>query len=337
MFFFGCSFDRTLDFSNCIFHSNIFFQRLEARNFSSLKDSRRILFTNVISESKFELSLNIGQKIHSIEFHNTNKNYLTYCNISISKQFCERFILKNYEVRRDIRFTPHIDDHVNNKDYAKSLPELDFENTKFLDILSFEALDFCGKSNFKGCIFQKAPLFHRSQLHPDTIFPQIASFKQRNAEAEKSYHTLYAEASRLKIREYEGMFYALSKKCNRKNILSRKNWKYIPWRRIPSVCIEWFISFCYDGVSQYGNSYIRPLLYIIFFSVVFFPSVYLYVFPSLNSWGNAIDFSLRQIIPYPLLHQKDFAIIQDINDCKTIDDSSHNELLPIYEFYLISL
>lgn len=281
-----CSFNNKLEFTDVDFNVRTLFHSIYSPKRCS---SNNLIFNDICAKNTFTLTVlnNSILTISNISFINTKKSYLSKCSFEMPKKGCENFSIENYRINNDIEFKTLLD--------SNDLPPMSFSNSAFEGNISLQDFNFTGKTNFTNCKFNKAPLFHRSNLHPDTIFPYKNAFKDRKLDAENAYQTLYTWAAELKKREYEGMFYALTQSCQRKGTPS--------WTKR-------FFSFAYDAISEYGMNYKRPLLFILLLALIIFPSVF-YLKYNLSPL-TAESLSFEQVLPYPILHMENSEIKQII-------------------------
>ena len=163
----------------------------------------------------------------------------------------------------------------------------DFSNTLFARDARFSNRTFADRTNFRGAVFKKAPKFHNSQLHQDTVF-RSARFLDLSSEAEQAYRTLKLamEADRARFEQSE--FFALEQTCRRKRLWEDRRWA------------EWVTSGAYALSARYGQSFLRPIACIFVF-LFLFALIYLLIAQTTISDENpmsvndAVAFAFEQV------------------------------------------
>jgi uncharacterized protein YjbI with pentapeptide repeats len=120
-----------------------------------------------------------------------------------------------------------------------------FRNVQFGNTVSFENRNFITGANFRDAIFSKVPIFHGCDQHQDITFPTRSNFLDSSADSANAYTYLKLSMGKMKRSREEGMFYALEQKCLRKDPDTPRSAKIASW--------------IYEKVSDYGQSFLRPL------------------------------------------------------------------------------
>ena len=121
----------------------------------------------------------------------------------------------------------------------------------------FTNRQFQSTTKFNGCTFAKAPEFHGCTLHQDTQFPGPDSFKDTASEdAAQAYRTLKLAMEAVRSRDEEGMFYALEQKSKRRTGQMDKAASVPSW--------------LYEQTADYGQSFLRPLVFLFLMTIAFF-------------------------------------------------------------------
>jgi uncharacterized protein YjbI with pentapeptide repeats len=148
---------------------------------------------------------------------------------------------------------------------------------------SFQYALFLRRADFTNARFNRTPVFH------DTKLPQASSFDGATFTpiGEKllqneiiALRTLRQIAASYKDQKDEAKFFALEQRYYRKLCLApRLEWK--KWRAWPIrwSFIEWFISWAYDFISEYGSNPKRPLVQLVIFNLaIWFIYQYAFIF-----------------------------------------------------------
>jgi len=133
--------------------------------------------------------------------------------------------------------------------------ELDCQNAAFHGEVKFINRQFLHSSNFQNTQFLKAPKFHNCTLHQDTDFSGT-KFTDFSGKASRAYRTLKLEMEKVRDRKQEARFYALEQK-------SLRHHPDTP------LAVKLF-SKAYEAASDYGQSFLKPLLWLCWFTMVFF-------------------------------------------------------------------
>jgi uncharacterized protein YjbI with pentapeptide repeats len=124
--------------------------------------------------------------------------------------------------------------------------EADFRKAHFKNVVTFEKAKFDGWTTFAGARFEMAPRFHDATLYPETTFVGARYDQADNAATAAAYRTLKNKMEGLRNRTQEGIFYALEQRSELKS--GAGSWD------------KRFLSWCYDVLSDYGNSVLRPIV-----------------------------------------------------------------------------
>ena len=143
---------------------------------------------------------------------------------------------------------------------------------------------FTEPTSFRDVLFTRAPEFHGASLHQGMIFPRGRAFRDTwSVEAANAYRTLKLGMETIRSRDEEGMFFALEQ---RSRIRSRMLPRHLT-----------ILSFLYDCVSAYGQSVMRPLIWLII-NTAFFSWCYSEILsPNRSSTLSVagIEFALQQV------------------------------------------
>lgn len=155
-------------------------------------------------------------------------------------------------------FGSYADFDCSSKDEAapsNSFHSADFKYAKFKKGVIFRNRRFLDTTVFKGVHFQEPPESHNSKLHQDTDFTD-AKFPDTSSEhAARAYRTLKLAMGDVRARNEEAFFYALEQESLRKL-------KSTPW---PVK----FAAGLYKFTSDYGRSFVRPLVLLVVVFVFF--------------------------------------------------------------------
>ncbi|MBT5047756.1 MAG: pentapeptide repeat-containing protein [Rhodospirillaceae bacterium] len=133
---------------------------------------------------------------------------------------------------------------------AKRFNAISFKDSRFAEIADFSNREFHNRTDFTGCVFERAPNFHGSALHQNTIFGQIDGFRDLTSPvSERAYRTLRQAMEAHRARVEEGMFYALEQKARR--------------HRVSRIDPAYWVSLGYEHGSDYGLSVWRPLAWML--------------------------------------------------------------------------
>ena len=169
------------------------------------------------------------------------------------------FTDSNFEGKIDFRnaeFEWHVDFKNSGKNHEVEAfkGEVNFSGAKFLDEANFDNRKFRQETSFKNCTFHKAPRFHGCRLHQDTKFTDAKFLDRQGNEAASAYRTLKLDMEEKRARQEQLMFYALEMK-SRYHTENRKLIK--------------FLSSLYELASDYGQSIIWPLIWLMYFFALF--------------------------------------------------------------------
>jgi len=146
-------------------------------------------------------------------------------------------------------------------DQMRIVDNLDMDGCKFLSDVTMQNREFSSLTSFTDCVFDKAPRFDGCQIHQNTYFPPIRSFKDvKTKDAYKAYRVLKLSMENVRNRVDEAAFFALEQRALRNRLTFHRN--YLSF------------SFLYDLTSEYGYNALRPLLLLVLFNLMFF---YLYL------------------------------------------------------------
>jgi uncharacterized protein YjbI with pentapeptide repeats len=129
---------------------------------------------------------------------------------------------------------------------ASIFSELSFKSAHFRGRCNFSNRVFAGRTDFSGCHFEKAPWFHNCAIHQDTDFTSAIFDDTTSDDAVRAYRTLKLAMEEKRARDEEVMFFALEQK-------SRQTRPDTP----RSIRVA---SRLYELASDYGRSYVRPLV-----------------------------------------------------------------------------
>lgn len=157
--------------------------------------------------------------------------------------------------------------------------------------------------SFVGSTFKNPPHFFGAKITSGSRFPNRENFISRNGKRDAAcYRVLRSHMEAQRDRTLEGMFFSLEQEslCNEEN------------------GIEHYISKMYHVFSNYGTDYIKPLLLLLAFAVIFTFIYGLYMSESIGL-SNPIDwdllkssfiYSLKQILQ-PFSSLKDMTPLGD--------------------------
>jgi len=164
-----------------------------------------------------------------------------------------------------------------------------FENVVFSGPVSFLNRQFLDTTNFKGCVFNYAPAFHNCALHQGTNFRGTQFLDTTSEGSAEAYRTLKLAMENVRARQEEAMFYALEQQSLR----ARKD---TPWS-------TWAVSHLYHLTASYGQSFIRPLGWLlgitVFCFLLYATVVYLSSFSGHHPGEDLrgiLDFTMEQLV-----------------------------------------
>ena len=163
--------------------------------------------------------------------------------------------------------------------------EMECEHTEFLKEADFTNRQFLSATSFKSTKFAKAPKFHNCKLHADTDFSHTQFLDTESDGAARAYRTLKLGMEQNRSRNEQAVFYALEQKSLRKRPDTPKTVKIISW--------------LYEKIANYGQSFVRPLLWLVTIYGIFFVIYAVSLNPSPASWQMFEDiarFTMAQVV-----------------------------------------
>lgn len=133
---------------------------------------------------------------------------------------------------------------------------LSFAAARIAGVADFSNRRFKERTSFASCRFGRAPEFHNAELHQDTDWDGAAFVERSGGRAQRAYRTLRLAMENNRDRSQEAVFFALEQETMRKGL---------PWWHAN----RW-VSACYQGLSNYGRSLLRPTLWLLGSLLVFF-------------------------------------------------------------------
>lgn len=173
---------------------------------------------------------------------------------------------------------------------------IDFREAGFKGSVRFQDRKFLTTTSFREACFEHAPEFHGCTLHQDTVFPPARNFRDRGGkDAARAYGTLKHAMASIHARGEEAKFFALEQESLLGDKDTSRTTKVFSW--------------LYRMVSDYGQSELWPLVWLLVTFLAFFAvytaflKVYLdlkYVLPlfrpdPLLPVGDVLRFSLQQV------------------------------------------
>lgn len=160
---------------------------------------------------------------------------------------------------------------------------VDFSEATFNIKANFLNRKFSGITNFSGCNFGRfAPEFHNCEFHQDTSFRRACFSDVKSDSAPRAYRTLKLAMEKVRARDEHARFYALEQK-------SIQHQPETPiWVKV--------VSTLYEIISDYGQSALRPLGYLIGTSFIFFIIYFNVFFSDANAFSESIGFTVVQIV-----------------------------------------
>ena len=131
-----------------------------------------------------------------------------------------------------------------------------FENRNFTANASFNDAEFHDLVKFHGCTFHQGMSFHDTKFYKTHGGYDAEGF-ENDAETEKlerSYRTLKLGMETLRARNEEAMFFAKEMECRR--------------NRSDIGLFEHFVAFSYEKLSNYGQSILKPLVWLTGFTAL---------------------------------------------------------------------
>ena len=203
--------------------------------------------------------------------------------IFLNAQFnCTRVLFKKSRFKEYADFTSP--GYNSDKDAFQGV--VSFEGAEFFENAIFENRNFQQATNFRKCVFHKAPRFHGCQLHQNTDFTDARFLDTASPGSAIAYRTLKLDMEQKRAREEQLRFYALEMK-SRSSEEKRKFLKFISWS--------------YEATSDYGQRIFLPLAWLGFFFLcfTFFYAAYfkeLLYLDAANILPLSFSFSFKQII-----------------------------------------
>ena len=159
------------------------------------------------------------------------------------------------------------------------------EHTEFLGEADFTNRQFLSTTSFKSTKFAKAPKFHNCKLHADTDLSDTQFLDTESDSAARAYRTLKLGMEQNRSRNEQAIFYALEQKSLRERSDTPRAVKVVSW--------------LYEQFANYGQSFMRPLLWLVSIYVVFFVIYSVSLNPSPASWqtfGDIARFTMAQVV-----------------------------------------
>ena len=132
---------------------------------------------------------------------------------------------------------------------------IDFSGCTFGGPADFNNRRFTDTTSFRGAVFERAPKFHNANLHQDTDFTGTKFPDVTSENAVRNYRTLKLAMENVRARQEEAMFFAYEQRSLRK-------------REDTPRMTRW-ASAIYDGVAEYGQNFVLPVLWMLFVSAAF--------------------------------------------------------------------
>lgn len=163
--------------------------------------------------------------------------------------------------------------------------EVRCEHTQFLGESDFTNRQFLSSTSFRSTKFAKAPKFHNCKLHADTDLSDTQFLDTESDGAARAYRALKLAMEQNRSRNEQAVFYALEQKSLRKRSDTPKTVKFISW--------------LYEKIANYGQSFMRSLLWLVAIFGIFFVIYAVLLNPSPTSWqmfGDIARFTMAQVI-----------------------------------------
>lgn len=160
-----------------------------------------------------------------------------------------------------------------------------FSSVVFNRSIVFINCKFCSATNFSNSRFSVAPIFHGATLHQGTDFRGAVFDDRTSREAPLAYRTLKLAMGDVQSRQEEARFHALEQE-------SRRHQPDTP------VAVK-LSSLLYEKLSNYGQSFLRPLGWLGGSSVFFWLAYSLVLYFAKNLAAPVTfltDFTVRQIV-----------------------------------------
>lgn len=273
--FYKCTFHCDVDFSNEIIPEHIFF------DFSEFKRDSKFINTIFLGMASFD-----GATFNSYAWFEKSKFYsFSSFNNATFKQALHYVNTIFYEEAdfHNSHFMPAYDSYFPKEKSDKNLPLSLFEDAKFFDHVSFDDRVFLGSADFSNCYFEKAPSFHNCAFHQDTDFSGSIFLDTSGRGAEKAYRTLKLAMENNRDRFNQAKFYALEQR-------SLRNHSDTP---LPAK----IFSQAYEAASDYGQSFLKPFLWLVWFTIIFFWIYANLLIPSgIDHLDKSFVFTMEQIV-----------------------------------------
>ena len=131
----------------------------------------------------------------------------------------------------------------------------EFKSVTFKRFITFTNAEFKSTTDFSKASFTEAPLFHNAELHQSTDFRGAEFQDKKLRRAPPAYRTLKIAMGKVRSHKEEADFYALEMESN----LNQPD---------TPLSVKLF-THIYCVISDYGRSFIRPLGWLVFITVLF--------------------------------------------------------------------
>jgi uncharacterized protein YjbI with pentapeptide repeats len=272
--FSNCYFDKNIDLQGFIFKDKIDFSN---SNFLGSLNLNKSIFENeikfyhtVFDEKVFIEDVWFKKKV---QFSNSKFNQSVYfSNSAFDKTADFKGVFFNagafFDVNKENFKTPKFQ-FIESVIVIPKINEINFDGSIFRGTTSFQNRKFSFLTNYSQCMFFKAPNFHNSEIHTNSIFPTLKNFKDTNCkEAAIAYRTLKQFMEQHRARDEEAMFFALEQKSKRNDPDTTRTSK--------------IFSYLYDLFSSYGRNVGRPIAFIFGFICLFWFIYLLFLSPTIN-------------------------------------------------------
>jgi len=176
------------------------------------------------------------------------------------------------------------------KPELRNVPSIKFELARFLGTPKFTNRLFTDTTSFRFAVFNNAPDFHGCTLHQSTDFYR-AQFRDSSGLAESRYRTLRHLSEELRSRRDESLFFKLEQRARRRNMSVLRD------------PMGWVASCLYDICASYGESILKPLLWLFVTFGMFSYVHYLIIigYPEIIEHfrvtpGQVVGFTVEQVV-----------------------------------------
>lgn len=195
-----------------------------------------------------------------------------------------------------------------------------FKNARFLGHAIFNDRTFTLGPDFENAQFSIAPWFYNSTFHQSVNFDGAKFRDPGYSTADHSYRALKLAMEKLGARDEQAMFFALEQQARARKSITPKSIK--------------FFSHLYGLTSDYGQSFVRPLLWLslaaIFFGFIYTINLLFLKSDQSLSFYFIANFTLEQLTRPFLIWAPDSLVKLGISSNPTIEPTGAELTLKIF-------